>query len=210
MSPDGFAKPPPEEKLLKLIRGKDPRSPAAGSAPVPLVAGPATAAIASGAHGWLDAAHWPKIAVWFLGGLVVLEALGFVVQALSPLPVMQVPSTTVPQTVDRGHTALPPQEMPSLAESASRPLFASSGASGSETPHLSGSPSGSARLLAARLTLKGIMAGNPAQAILEDSQTNKTYFATVGQAVVDGAVLEQVLENRVILNLDGEKIELSL
>ena len=56
----------------------------------------------------------------------------------------------------------------------------------------------------------GIVAGEPAQAIIEDTQTNKTYFVTAGQAVVEGAVLDKVLDNRVILDLDGEKIELSL
>ena len=64
--------------------------------------------------------------------------------------------------------------------------------------------------MAARLTLMGIMAGNPGQAIIEDSQTKKTYFVTVGQGVVEGAVVEKILDNRIQLDLAGEKIELSL
>ena len=56
----------------------------------------------------------------------------------------------------------------------------------------------------------GIMAGNPGQAIIEDTQTKKSYFVSPGQPVVDGAMLDQVLDNRVILDFEGEKIELSL
>ena len=98
-------------------------------------------------------------------------------------------------------------DMPSLTASAARALFAPSAftADASHAP-----PSVSAKLLASRLTLMGIVSGNPAQAIIEDSQTQKTYFVTTGQAVVEGAVLEQVLDNRVVLDLGGEKIELTL
>jgi len=60
------------------------------------------------------------------------------------------------------------------------------------------------------LTLMGIVSGNPAQAIIEDAETKKTYFVTPGQMVVDGAVLERVLDNRVVLDLNGEKIDLTL
>ena len=71
-------------------------------------------------------------------------------------------------------------------------------------------PSGSANLLSSRLTLMGIVSGEPAQAIIADSQTQKTYFVSVGQPVAEGAMLEQILDNRVILNYSGEKIELTL
>jgi type II secretory pathway component PulC len=64
--------------------------------------------------------------------------------------------------------------------------------------------------LVTRLTLSGIVAGDPAQAIIEDTETKKTYFVTAGQPVAEGAVLDQVESNRVILDLNGEKITLSL
>ena len=70
-------------------------------------------------------------------------------------------------------------------------------------------PSMDAKQFAAKLTLTGIITGDPPQAILEDTETKKTYFVSPGQ-VVDGAVVESVLENRVILNLQGEKVELGL
>ena len=56
----------------------------------------------------------------------------------------------------------------------------------------------------------GIVAGNPSQAILEDSKTGKTYFVSVGQSAVDGAVLEEVRDNRVVLSVGGERFELGL
>ena len=96
------------------------------------------------------------------------------------------------------------------ASSASRPLFAApAGRAGTPGPSRS-APSGSAQLLASRLTLTGVISGDPPQAIIEDSQTQKTYFVTVGQALAEGAVLDQVLDNRVILDFQGEKIELNL
>ena len=56
----------------------------------------------------------------------------------------------------------------------------------------------------------GIVSGDPGEAVIEDAETKKTYFVTTGQAVVEGATLERVLDNRVILDLGGEKIELTL
>jgi len=64
--------------------------------------------------------------------------------------------------------------------------------------------------LAARLTLVGIMAGDPAQAIIEDPQTQKAHFVTVGQHLIEGLIVEEIREDRVLLDLNGEKIELSL
>ena len=46
--------------------------------------------------------------------------------------------------------------------------------------------------------------------IIEDSETKKTFFVTAGQMVIEDAVVEQVLDSRVILTVAGEKIELSL
>ena len=37
-----------------------------------------------------------------------------------------------------------------------------------------------------------------------------TFFVTVGQSVVDGLVVKEIHDNRVVLNLNGESVELSL
>jgi len=207
-------KPPPEEKLLRLIRGKTAR--AAAEAPGPQAAG-AAAAMAGAAPGVPERARqfpWLKAAIGALSAVVCLELVVLLVQALWPLAPVTAPiapiAATAPGTVLADGAAqgmARPPEMPSVAASASRPLFAAAAAPAAAAPSR---PSGSATQLASRLTLMGIVAGDPAQAIIEDSQTQRTYFVTAGQTIVEGAVVEQVLENRVVLNLAGERIELTL
>ena len=211
MSPDGSTKPPPEEKLLKLIRGKEPRAPVAptmaaagGGGSRPMVFG--TVPIRA------PETRWTTLAAGVFGVAFVLEALYLAVLATRPLPTVTVPAVETLLPPEPGNAAASPPTIPSLATSAPRALFASPVV----VPTIPApaptraAPSGSARLLASRLTLMGIVSGEPAQAIIEDSQTKKTYFVTIGQSVIEGAVLEQVLDNRVILDLDGEKIELTL
>ena len=213
MSPDGSTKPPPEEKLLKLIRGKEPQLQEASVSSVAATA--ATRLIVlSDLRAWPRRTQWMTLVRGVFGLVFVVEVLCLVAQAMRPLPTINVPRVNMPPpTEPLGAEVLAPN-LPSLAASAPRALFASPGTPtttlSSESPAKTAMPSESARLLAARLTLMGIVAGEPSQAIIEDSQTKKNYFVTPGQAVVDGAILEHVLDNRVILNLDGEKIELTL
>ena len=215
MSPDGSTKPPPEEKLLNLIRGKSPRA-AVGSAPARFGAGRSasvTVAVSEiSSQGW--ELRWPKMAAGALVMLLAIEGVAFLIQATRPIPVINTSVLTSPPPDEGSSEPRPLSPMPSLAASASRPLFTppvevAPSADATKPPKSSG-PSVSAKLLASRLTLMGVIPGNPGQAIIEDSQTKKTYFVTPGQALVEGAVLEQVLDNRVILDLDGEKIELTL
>lgn len=206
-------KPPPEEKLLKLIRGKGTRPSAEAAAPQTAGAAAMAGVRAPDATARARALPWLKVAIGVLGAVVCLELAFFFVQALWPLAPVTVPvvplAATAPSTESAGGsepvTALSP-DVPSVAASASRALFAAA----APAAHAQSRPSGSANQLASRLTLMGIVAGDPAQAIIEDSQTQRTYFVTAGQAVVEGAVLEQVLDNRVVLDLAGEKIELTL
>ncbi|MBI2104553.1 MAG: hypothetical protein HYT90_03080 [Candidatus Omnitrophica bacterium] len=210
-------KPPPEEKLLKLIRGKgaSPRPIAAGAAEDAAPAGGAAAAIRPplGSSGRARRLPSLRTAIGLLGVVLGVELVILLVQALRPLPAVTVTMPAVMAFPAGGATpAVAPAEpeapeIPSLAAAASRPLFAPPAASAAAEPS---KPSGSAAQLASRLTLMGIVAGHPAQAIIEDSTTQKTYFVTEGQMVVDGAVLEQVLDNRVVLNLAGERVELGL
>lgn len=209
MSPDGLMKPPPEETLIRgnaLRGGTEPvqgSSPSSQTVSIPLAGLPGT-----GARRW----RWPILAAVGLGVVLALEVGVLVAQLTRPLPTLHVPSpplALVRQEVpDAGR---PREKLPSLAASVSRPLFASvkDEAQSAQRAAQAG-PSPAATELAARLTLMGIVSGEPAQAIIEDTQTKKTYFVQVGQAVVEGAVLEQVLDNRVILNFKGEQIELTL
>jgi type II secretory pathway component PulC len=62
---------------------------------------------------------------------------------------------------------------------------------------------------ASRLHLVGILTGDPLQAIIEDSQSQKTLYVTQGQAI-DDIQIDKVTNDKVILKSDGETMELSL
>ncbi|MBI4004205.1 MAG: hypothetical protein HY353_04205 [Candidatus Omnitrophica bacterium] len=202
-------RPLPEEKLLKLIRGKG--RPPAGAADAAAPPRPAAS---------VPSLPWPstrtrlrygtRALIIGLGCLLVVEFILLIVQAVQPPPRVAIPPLPeAPDTPAAQTEALPP--IPSLAQSASRPLFtASPDVPGAASTGPRPAPSSSAALLASRLTLLGIIAGNPGQAIIEDSQTKKTYFVSPGQAVVGGAVVDQVQDHRVILDVQGEKIDLTL
>jgi len=218
MSPDGSVNPSPEEKLLKLIRGSGGRGEvgaASSSGAGPTSAAPSDVVVWSGAPGRAPTIRWVGLALGGLSLVVFAEVVLLIVHVARPASELRVSAGQAgASAVERPRvattpTTAPPQEIPSLAMSASRPLFTSSAdAASSDAPRAQQSPSG--KQLAAHLTLMGIVAGNPGQAIIEDDQTKKTYFVTVGQAVAEGAVVEQVLDHHVILDLDGEKIDLTL
>ncbi len=205
-------KPLPEERLLRLIRGKG-RAPAPGAAPpgVAVAGAPAPAAAArAGAPAGFAVPTAPGVR-WVLAalGVVLLVEIGLLVyHALRPLPVPTIALLSTPAAPAEAPT--PPAPPASLAEAVTRPLFTAPELGTDTGRSHSGLPSGTARVLSGRLTLLGIVAGTPPQAIIEDSETKRSYFVTEGQAVVDGAVLEEVLDNRVVLDLNGEKIELTL
>ena len=208
MSPDGFGKPPPEEKLLKLIRGRHPRpvSDTAARAVNPALAASAPRALSVSAA--FRGLAWPMLAVWLLGGLLGVEVIVLAVQAVRPVRPVAVPGRLiVAQPIAPAPPA--PPDLPMVSASVTRPLFAATAAS-----EPAASPSAAMTAIAGRLTMRltlmGIVAGDPPQAIIEDSESKKTFFVTAGQAVVEGAVVDQVLDNRVVLDVAGAKIELSL
>ena len=208
MSPDGSMKPPPEETLLRLIRGKGPRAAADSSAPA---AGTATIAVSAvGLGGRARSMPWPRVAIGCLGVALLIEVVGLLIEVMRPLPTVHAPVATPPVSSEPAHAAAPAPEIPSLEASLSHPIFTASAAGPTAQPAARTGPSGSAKELASRLTLMGIVSGNPGEAVIEDAQTKKTYFVTTGQAVADGAILERILDNRVILDLNGEKIDLTL
>ncbi len=209
MSPDGPPKPPPEERLLRLIRGRQPHpqpSTAAQTAPVRAVAGPVVAAWPARAVEAARRARWTELAAALLITLLALEVAGILFWIVRPLPRVELPAP-----VAAGAGSAPPPALfmgaPSLAASAPANVFT---ASPPAQPAASGAQSVTTKQLASRLMLVGVVAGNPAQAIIEDTQTQRTYMVTPGQSVTEGAVLERVLDNRVVLDVGGEKIELAL
>ena len=208
MSPDGL-KPPPEEKLLRLIRGKIGHATAGGT--TASTAAPAGSASIGQLVGRAQRLNWSQAATVGLIAILGLEAVWVVVQLVRPLPAMTVPAVQVaPSMPDPSAAVAPAIDIPSLATTATRPLFTAPAGGGEDAGAARPSMSGSAKVLASRLTLTGIVAGATPQAIIEDTQTQKTYLVSVGQPLAEGAVLDQILDNRVILDFNGEKVELAL
>lgn len=133
-----------------------------------------------------------------------LAALGLV--AMAP----ERPTTlTLPPPKPDPSSAPTLDALPLLSAAVSRQVFVQpvTAPAPRETP---AKPAGQAQAILSRLTLIGIVTGEPPQAIIEDAQTRKTYFATEGQAIVEGLTVKDVLENRVILEFNGETVQLSL
>ena len=60
-----------------------------------------------------------------------------------------------------------------------------------------------------QLGLVGIIAGDNPQAIIEDKKAQKTYYLNKGQSF-NGYVVEDILEDKVVLDYEGKKISLFL
>jgi len=212
MSPDGSKIASPEEKLLRLIRGKgSSAAPATPHGTLPLKPH------AAGRRGQSSVRSRWRLPTWWLTGLnvalacvVIGELVALLVLVVKPVPSVAVDLPKPAATTDQ---LAPPliESTPSLVSAVSHPIFQiPSHQPGSTRSGGSAAPSQQAKSLAARLSLIGIVAGNPPQAIIEDSETKKTHFVTAGQRVIEGLTVEEVRNDRVVLDLDGEKIELSL
>ena len=60
-----------------------------------------------------------------------------------------------------------------------------------------------------QLGLVGVIAGDNPQAIIEDKKAQKTYYLSKGQSL-DGYVVEEIYEDRVVLSYEGKNSSLSL
>lgn len=208
MSPSGSTNPLPEERLLKLIRAKAAPAGSAGG-------GVSSTSLAPGTR--VKGPRWFPLALSTLSIALMIQLGMLVQQWLAPAPLVpaaapEPPLIDAPAADHQTDDLL--ADLPRLSESATRPLFGSLMATTTAEPVAAATPSTgpseSAQDLSTRLSLMGIMGGEPPQAIIQDAKTQKTFFVSPGQAVTEGAVLKRVLENRVILDLRGEEIELAL
>jgi hypothetical protein len=205
-------KPPPEEKLLKLIRGRAAQ-PSGEAVPAAAGADPGVVGSLSAIERPARRLRWLSVAIWGLGTVLAAEAAALVYVARQPAPDLHLPAVQRPARAEPDEAAPTPEplELPSLAASASRPLFFSPVPEPPPTPPQQPSaPNPVAGQLATRLTLMGVVAGDPAQAIIHDQQTQKTFFVSPGQPVIEGAILKAVQGHSAILELAGEQIELTL
>lgn len=150
--------------------------------------------------------------VWVLRGLQVGSILvigGECLVGVWGLTVKhQEPVVAVASSVaDRPDPRAGVEPAPSIASAAAaRPLFSAPRPASGSAPMLSEQ----AHAWTTRLTIRGVMTGTIAQAVIEDTQTQKTYLVTVGQRVLEGLVVEEIRDNRVVLSWQGEHVELSL
>jgi hypothetical protein len=152
--------------------------------------------------------QWPAVTLWVLGGVLLVEVIGMVLMALREMPVIDV---NVPVVAAPAAQAEPVtlSGLPSLSQGIRRVLFVPPPQprvveeKGDQAAKV-------AEALRSKLSLKGIITGNPPQAILEDGAAGKTFFVVPGQALSDGAVVEAVTESSVTIRVDTETFMLNL
>jgi hypothetical protein len=224
MSQSGFRNPSPEEKLLRIIRSKgDPSGPSATVASESGAAMQKKDSMPFPTKNYIasDAKFFSFIPARLLEALniflIVMACIGiFSILFLiyKPLPQANTETASVRPAIFSEAVSQAKSEdkeedpMPQLSASASGGLF---GPYSRNNDSLARSGmSQESRDISSRLNLLGVVAGEKSQAIIEDSKTSKTYFLSVGQALPDGWVVEEISKDRVRLDFNGEKIELSL
>ena len=221
MSPtEGASRPASQQDArLRALHGDDapPVDHAAGAAPLPGVprAGQPSAAVRD-ARGLRRPGWWPAWGLRTLnGGLacVILVELAWLVSVVvtPPAVVTEAPGVRPPPaaraTDGAASSAAPATDaLPSLERAAAREVFHTDGVF-----QESGlSRSAAAATGEAAWNLIGIVPGSPAQAILEDAQTKKTYVVRQGQHVPGGWTVDRIADGYVILDANGDKTQLSL
>lgn len=63
--------------------------------------------------------------------------------------------------------------------------------------------------LLANYSLKGILSEDSPQAIIEDKKTKQTYFLNKGDSL-GGFLIEEINEGKITLDLEGQKVKMSL
>lgn len=206
LSPAESGKTPlPEERLLRLIRGKGRQAAPVAASSVTVSQDPPPPAARPAGKVTGRSVPWLQLISGGLGLILLAELGGIVFQLVQPLPVIEVTGFERPQPAG---PALPLPTTPALSVHAGKPLFADPlPARVIEKPR---GPSAEAVNLESRLSLVGIVDGDPPQAIIEDASTSKTHFVVEGQKVTEGAVVTEIHANRVVLDWFGEQIDLSL
>ena len=201
MNPGGPRTAPPEEKLLRLIRGKPAGTATAQPAgSLPVLGGGVRVAVPS----------WVLVMINVVLGMV-LVAEAIVIGLMLTSPVSSVAPLS-PAPAAAGAEPAVQEPAPSLAAAVSRQIFEVPQAQATKDPDVAPPVvkprSGDTQQLASQLKLIGVVTGDPSQAIIEDGQ--KTHFLSVGQTLPQGAVIKEIRDNRVVLEVNGETFELSL
>lgn len=195
--------------MLRLIRGQR-----AGAAPTAVGAPIAAKPPASTPAGswWVRA----PTALWnwlpLVNRLLTLSALVLVGAVALRIVLWRPPAVpTAPAAVAAGEAAgVPATEEPAVdvAVITQRNLFQGPPA-GTTTP-AAVPPTVPAQELVGRLQLTGVIAGAVPQAVILDTQGEKTYFVRVGERLEGGVTVKEITAGKVVLESGGQLIELTL
>jgi hypothetical protein len=214
---------PPEERLLRLIRGQDKQEKEIKKVPVVLEAASSNTAqvslskvITKRTFGKNDSLS-KLFSLKFFNFLLLVLALGLTGylgreifslwkegKNVSPLGFRPTKITLAEEDKKIEEEALKPYSYYSQ-EIGKKELFKSSVLQGQETQTTALAPT--INEMSANLILLGIVLDEQPQAIIEDSKTKKTYFLYKGDNIGEIKV-EDIQENKVVLSYQGEKIEL--
>jgi len=208
MMPEEYSSP--EEKLLRLIRGekkpKDKLLPPSAPAPVLRRSIAVQTAQPKGGRDYIKFVNITLIAVLVvIAGVLLADAINFKLH--KPAYVGEAVPRASEQPAPQPQSQ-PPSDISGEADALiSRDLFRPPAASPANNAANS-IPQVSYEKLK-DLSLKGIIAGDKPQAIIEDEKNKKSYFLYKGESVNDIKV-EDIQADRVILRVNGEVLELTL
>ena len=215
MLPEEFS---PEEKLLRLIRGekKQKDKPAAerieppkSPAEIPPVKLQGAGQMVGGKTGYFKVINSALVAVLVI--IIVFFIFDIITSKLKPPSMIQgehrqqQAARSAAEDINHRATSVP---FSTYADVGNRELFKPL-KSEIQDRATSQRTSESAQDKLKDLFLIGIIAGGKPQAVIEDRKIQKTYFLYKGQAV-NQLTVEDILEDRVIFDFEGEKLELVL
>ena len=182
----------PEDRLLKLIRGDKKANSVAVNAE--------TAQKKSSIR--IDAQKLNVILIVILVLLSVVLLIDFLSIRISERSSIRIEAPKFAEDSDKIHSAVVSSSFDTSALE-SKDLFRAPSDSSQ------GGASGSSLDKLKDLNLNGIIAGDNPQAIIEDTKNKKSYFLNKGQSI-NRMTVKDILQDRVILEVDGETLELTL
>jgi len=202
---------PPEEKLLRLIRGQRQK----GSRPASFEAKAAESSILSRAGSRKE--NWPRGLADLIGyrfkrllvaGVVISGVYFFsaIIYAFFGLRNIKLSSVAAPDryshSFDIPNNLIPLEVY--LNNIRSKRIFVS------EQYYQMGKPAVGVAMDALKdMNLVGIITGDNPQAIIEDKKNQKTYYVNKGQYIGE-FLIEDILEGKVIISRNNERFELYL
>lgn len=145
----------------------------------------------------------------FITWCVLLAALLVMVKTLFSLKSLPLDTSAVNERAQREEAGYQPKPFSYYLECISRQNLFKLLARNVKQENVALKPQISPLELLANYSLSGVINGAPAQAIIEDKKAQKTYFLSRGQSLGEFKI-DQILDGKVVLELNGQKFELNL